>query len=106
MNPQLKKSKKSNDVSKTSGNSPTGTTAMSTPGHKSVNSGNQPWFVVDKEGLRKTLSRMGKAVAIIADFNGAKDPNVGDKVEFELAPSRAPGKPDGAVKVTPVKAGA
>jgi hypothetical protein len=47
-------SKKSNDLSKTSGTSPSEKQGATT----------QPWFVVDKEGLRKTLSRKGKAFAI------------------------------------------
>jgi cold shock CspA family protein len=37
----------------------------------------------------------------IADVNGP-DPSINDHVEFELGPSRHPGKPDAAVNVTPV----
>src|SRR5258708_664376 len=37
------------------------------------NVGGQPWFVVDKEGLRKTLARKGKAFAIFELLQNAWD---------------------------------
>ena len=62
------------DLSKTSGSSPTKATKTSelanNSGHRG---GNQPWFVVDKEGLRKTLSRKGKAFAIYELLQNAYD---------------------------------
>ena len=53
-----------NDLSKTSGSRPTSTMETSKPAKKSTPDRSQPWFVVDREGLRKTLSRKGKAFAI------------------------------------------
>ena len=37
----------------------------------------------------------------VADLHGP-DPKVGDLLEFELAPSRTPGKPEQAANVRPV----
>src|ERR1700687_1205910 len=57
---QLKK-----DTNKQSGSSPTSTTETLKPVKKSAHPEHiQPWFVVDKEGLRKTLSRKSKAFEI------------------------------------------
>ncbi len=53
------------DANKQSGSSPTSPTETSKRAKKPAHpEDNQPWFVVDKEGLRKTLSRKGKAFAI------------------------------------------
>jgi hypothetical protein len=71
-----------NDLSKTSGSSPTGTTKTSKPARRSAHH-NQPWFVVDKEGLRKTLSRKGKAFAIYELLQNAYD-EASTKVEVTL----------------------
>src|SRR6266481_1125108 len=65
-----------NDLSKTSGSSPTGATKTSKPAKQSEHpERNQQWFVVDKEGLRKTLSRKGKAFAIYELLQNAYDEN-------------------------------
>jgi hypothetical protein len=47
----------------------------------------QPWFVVDKEGLRKTLSRKGKAFAIYELLQNGYDEN-STKVEVTLTEPR------------------
>ena len=67
---------KRNDLSKTSGSSPTGATKTSQPAKQSAHpERKQPWFVVDKEGLRKTLSRKGKAFAIYELLQNGYDEN-------------------------------
>ncbi len=81
-------SKKSNDASKTSGNSPTKTKAMPLSGDRSVRLDSQPWFVVDKEGLRKTLSRKGKAFAIYELLQNSYDEN-STKVDVVLTEPRS-----------------
>src|SRR5260370_34887276 len=72
------------DANKQSGSSPTRTTETSRPTKKSAHPGqNQPWFVVDKEGLRKTLSRKGKAFAIYELLQNGYDEN-STKLEVTL----------------------
>jgi hypothetical protein len=74
---------KRNDLSKTSGSSPTGATKTSQPAKQSAHpERKQPWFVVDKEGLRKTLSRKGKAFAIYELLQNGYD---------ERGPAESPG---------------
>jgi len=51
------------------------------------NAGTQPWFVVDKEGLRKTLERKGKAFAIYELLQNGYDEN-STKVEVTLTEPR------------------
>lgn len=78
------KSRKLNDLSRTSGNSPTDATKASIAGDSNVGHDVvQSWFVVDKEGLRKTLSRKGKAFAIYELLQNAYD-EASTKVEVTL----------------------
>lgn len=51
------------------------------------NVGNQPWFVVDKEGLRKTLERKGKAFAIFELLQNGFD-EASTKVTLTLTPPK------------------
>jgi len=64
----------------------------------SKNTGAQPWFVVDKEGLRKTLERKGKAFAIYELLQNGYDEN-STKVEVTLTERNLYGRrvrPNGA----------
>jgi hypothetical protein len=68
--------KTKNDLSKTSSSSPTSTAKTPKHANKSAHpEHSQPWFVVDKEGLRKTLSRKGKAFAIYELLQNGYDEN-------------------------------
>jgi hypothetical protein len=72
------------DLTKTSGSSPTSPKGLSTPVEQFARpEGSQAWFVVDKEGLRKTLSRKGKAFAIYELLQNAYD-EASTKVEVTL----------------------
>src|SRR5258708_4244930 len=72
------------DANKQSGSSPTSPTETSKRAKKPAHpEDNQPWFVVDKEGLRKTLSRKGKAFAIYELLQNAYD-EASTKVEITL----------------------
>jgi cold shock CspA family protein len=42
----------------------------------------------------------------IRDWNQVLEPVVGDRVRFEMAASRIPGRPDAAINVTLIHAGA
>jgi hypothetical protein len=77
-----------NDLSKTSGSSPTSTTETSKRAKKTAHPDpSQPWFVVDKAGLRKTLSRKGKAFAIYELLQNGYDEN-STRVEVTLTEPR------------------
>lgn len=79
-----KKTKKWNDASKMGGDGRVGIThppgAAARLTHPEQN---QPWFVVDKEGLRRTLSRKGKAFAIYELLQNGYDEN-STKLEVTL----------------------